>query len=201
MKQNRLFVGITGNIGSGKSSVSNYLKTRGYKIIDADDIVREIYKNDEFKALMIDNFGEYIVENSVTKELSRNKIAKIVFYDKEKLELLEKIITPFISKSFQNLKEKFSNEDLLFFDIPLLFEKGYDKEMDVNVLVFCNDEIRYNRASLRDNKTIEDIIAIDKNQIPQDEKLYLSDYTINNNATLYDLEEEVDKFLGYLGNL
>lgn len=198
MKQNKRFIGITGNIGSGKSEVSSYLIERGYKVIDADKIVREIYQDVAFKRDMVDSFGEIIIADKNNMDLDKKIISNIVFSDKAKLELLNKIIAPFLTNYFKVAKEKISDE-IIFFDIPLLFEKGYDKDMDLSLLVYAEDNIRYERAAKRDSKKTDDISLVDKNQMPQDEKLKLADYIIYNNDTKEQLRKKVDEFLTKIG--
>ena len=192
-----LEIGITGNIGSGKSAVSSYLMDHGYKLIDADQIVKLIYKDQAFVDKMIEVFGQDIkAENfDIKGELDKKKIANIVFKDKEKLELLDKTVGPFFKKIMDRELEKYQEEDLLFLDIPLLYEKNYDRFMDKVILVYCQDEIRYTRASKRDHKTKEDIRAIDKSQMPQEDKLKKADYIIDNSRDFADLYRQIDKIL------
>ena len=197
LKQNKkLFIGITGNIGSGKSEVSSYLTKKGYKVIDADAIVKDIYNNAEFKEKIINSFGETIIkkENNDIVVIDKKVLSNMVFTDKSKLDILEKIITPFFTKYFNKEKENIS-EEIVFFDIPLLFEKGYNNQMDISALVYCRDDIRYNRVLLRDKKTEEEVLAVDKNQMPQDEKILLADYVIYNNDTKDELIKNIEEFL------
>lgn len=190
-------IGITGNIGSGKSSVSDYLISKGFTVIDADKIVKEIYNNKDFKSKMINEFGSIILDND--NNLDKRKIFEIVFSDSDKLSILDSIIMPFFEIEFYKSIENFDG-DILFFDIPLMYEKEYDKLMDYVILVYCKDEIRYKRASIRDNKTIDMIKSVDNMQISQTIKREKADFIIDNSGdiskTYVQLEKILDSIIG-----
>lgn len=192
-----LQVGITGNIGSGKSAVSAYLVGKGYSVIDADALVKEIYKDPDFISQMLLAFGEGIKSKNfdLDQELDKKKIGQLVFSDKENLEKLEKLIAPFFKKNWNQALERHKEERILFLDIPLLYEKGYDQWMDKVLLVYTEDQIRYQRASQRDQKTIEEILRIDKNQMPQEDKRLLADYVIDNNLDYPHLYRQIEEVL------
>lgn len=196
-------VGITGNIGSGKSSVTSYLQNKGYTVIDADEIVKLIYQNDEFKNEMLITFGEQIKSDyyEVDKELDKRKIFNIVFQDEEKLAQLDKLVGPYFKKILDKELEKHKDEEILFLDIPLLFEKDYQKYMDKIILVYCEDAIRYARASERDNKTIAEIQSVDNAQMPQSEKVLLADYMIDNSHSLAHLYNQIEEILKKIDEL
>ncbi len=190
-----LEIGITGNIGSGKSAVTSYLRKKGYVVIDADEIVKLIYMDKDFQAEMIKKFGETIKSGDEDTQLDKKKIAGLVFNNKDKLETLDKTVGPFFKKILDLELERHKNEKILFLDIPLLFEKNYQRFMDKIILVHCEEEIRYERASKRDQKTKEEIKKIDQSQMPHQEKLKLADYIIDNSGDLDNLHKQIEKTL------
>ncbi|MDO5096976.1 MAG: dephospho-CoA kinase [Peptostreptococcaceae bacterium] len=195
-------IGITGNIGSGKSAVSSYLLEKGYQVVDADEIVKQIYTDKEYIRQMIDTFGEEItVPESLEPELDKRKIFDIVFNDKEKLATLDKMVGPFFKAILNRELKRLEKESIVFFDIPLLYEKNYQRFMDKVILVSCDDNIRYERASKRDNKEIEEIRIVDKSQMPQEEKKKLADFVLDNNSTLENLYRQIEETLKQIEDL
>ncbi len=187
-------IGITGNIGGGKSEATNYLKAKGYKVLDADKLVADIYFDSEFINDMKIAFKSYdILTNSA---LDKKKIAKIVFNSPQNLEILNLTIAPYIRQTMEAMIKYYSEtEAILFLDIPLLFEKNMQQGLDKVIMVYCEDNIRYQRAAMRDNKTVEEIKKIDAFQMNQDEKVKLSDYVLDNSSTREALYTQLEVIL------
>ena len=118
-----LNIGITGSIACGKSTVSNYLREKGYTIIDADKLGHIALTSDEVKEKLKNSFGYIILENN---EISREKLGKLVFGNNENLKVLNSIVHPYIRKIILQLQEKHRDERLVFLDIALLFEAGFE---------------------------------------------------------------------------
>lgn len=195
-------IGITGNIGSGKSAVSDYLIERGFPVIDADEIVKRIYLDPDYIKKMIHRFGEGIIqEGSATLELDKRKIFDIVFNDKKKLAMLDKVVGPFFKKILNQELENHQDEEIVFLDIPLLYEKNYQRFMDKVILVYCQDKVRFQRASIRDNKTIEQIQLVDKSQMSQELKRKKADYVLDNSGSLESLHKQIEDILMEIKNL
>lgn len=195
-------IGITGNIGSGKSTVSEYLINKGYSVIDADKIVKKIYNDPEYIEKMIQTFGPQIaVGSGDSLALDKRKIFDIVFHDSEKLATLDKIVGPFFKKILNKEIEKRQDEDIVFFDIPLLYEKKYERFMDKVIMVYCEDSIRYRRASERDHKTEDQIRSVDRSQLPQDQKKELADHVLDNSMDRASLYAQIEQTLQKIKDL
>ena len=133
------------------------------------------------------------------QQLDKKRIFDLVFSNKERLERLNLLIHPFIRNKILEKEQEFEKERVIFFDIPLLFERGYDKMMDRVVMVYCEDSLRWERASRRSNKTVEAIRSVDKMQMPQDEKKARADDVLDNSSTIESLHQQIEKLLKELG--
>ena len=197
-------IGITGNIGSGKSQATRYLISRGYKVLDADALVAEIYDDPVFIKEMTETFGTEITsvdDRGKAARLDKKAVAGIVFNDPAKLELLNSTIAPYIRKKMDSaLAEYEKTEEILFLDIPLLYEKDMQSGLDAVILVYCDDNIRYERAAQRDSKSEEDIRRIDSFQMRQSEKLSLADYKADNSGSLDSLYAQLEEILKNIEN-
>lgn len=187
-------VGITGLIASGKSTVSNYIRKKGYVIIDADDISRNItkYKNIGYDAI-VKHFGQEVV--GFDKELDRSKIANIVFSDKNKLQELNFIMHPIIFAEIEEQIKKNSDKDIVFLDIPLLFETGRNNSCDDIILVYCDEKTQIERIKNRDGKDENIAKKIISSQLDKNYKIQKSDYIIENNCSIDDVYKKIDILL------
>lgn len=191
-------IGITGSIGSGKSAATNYLISKGFTVIDGDALVAQIYYDKSFIAEMTNNFGENVLREDKIN-LDKGKIREIVFRSKDRLEELNKIIEPYIKEYLLEARILHQEEEIVFFDLPLLFEKNMQREYDSVIMVYCRDSIRYKRAALRDNKSVEEIKRIDKHQMPQEIKKKLADIVLDNSQEISNLYKQIDEALKMLG--
>jgi len=180
-----MIVGLTGGIASGKSTVSNILKELKIKIIDADIIAKKISEKAEIKKEILLKFGEEILNSQ--KEIERRKLREIVFKNKEKLKILNSIYHPRIKDEFKKIKENHNKDDIIIFDVPLLFETDIDKECDEIILVCIDEEIQIDRLMKRDGIDSDLAKMIIKNQMPQKEKMKKADIILYNDGTLDEL--------------
>ncbi len=181
-------VAITGNIAAGKSAVEEILRKKGYQVFDTDAVSHELLENKKTKAQIIKEFEEFdILEDD---KISRHKLGKIVFFDAEKRSKLEGILHPLIKKEIGRFFRRCETEGekIAFVSIPLLFEAKMERLFDKIVLVHADTQFRLQRLVSRNNLTIEQAKNRIKIQMPQDEKLKLSDYVIYNNKTSKELE-------------
>lgn len=191
-----LKIGLTGSIGTGKSTVSKLLRERGIAVIDADLLAREIVKKGQECLNDLKNvFGNQVL--TIDGELDRKKLGQIVFSDDSKLELLNSVTHPHIRRRMKaqmnELESK--NNKVIVLDIPLLFEAKMEDLVDIVLVVFAKEEIQIKRIMERDNCTQEEAMRIIKTQISQQDKISKSDYTIDNSGTIEELKEKLNGFL------
>ncbi|MDD6919678.1 MAG: dephospho-CoA kinase [Eubacteriales bacterium] len=189
-------IGLTGGIGSGKSTVSKYISDKGFKIIDADKISKEIMDNNlTVKENVIKKFGEDILSSDGA--IDRKKIADIVFNYVEKLDELNNIIHPEIISNIDIKIDEFkrSGEEKIFLDVPLLFETGLDEKCDEIWVVVANEEKRIERVAKRDNVSAEEVKARMENQLSDQEKIQKGSLVLSNNLEIEDLYKILDILL------
>lgn len=175
-----LKVGITGGIGSGKTIVCRVFETLGISVFYADDAARYLMEND---AALIDGvkelFGEDIYKSG---QPDREKIASIVFVDKEKLQQLNALMHPATIRYARQWMDS-AKGPYTFKEAAIFFESGSDKDMDVMVGVYAPLELRLKRAMDRGKATKEQILARMAQQMDEDEKMKRCDYVIVNDET------------------
>ena len=192
-------VGITGLIASGKSTLSSYLKSQGYKIVDADAISRDITKKDRIGyAKVIEEFGRDILSSN--GEIDRAKLSNIVFNDKNSLKKLNDTLHPLIFQEIDRQLDLYKDEKILFLDAPLLFEAKLDKKCDELILVVCDEDVQISRIQKRDNKDYDSAKKIIDSQIGKRFKIEKSDYIIDNNCEIERFYFKVDLIMRILTN-
>ena len=207
-----MIIGLTGGIGTGKSTVSNIFRQKGIPIVDTDVIAREIIDYPEVVNEIIRNFGTEILEDETPQEqgqnkfkkkkISRNKLGQIVFKDEKKVGILNSIMHPLIIKVMKKQIEKFKKDNkIIVVDVPLLFEIHLEKEFDITVLVYADKETQIKRIMKRDKRTLEQAEDIINSQMDIEEKKKKSNYIIYNNEDFEKLTEETKKFLESLKNM
>ena len=172
-----MVIGITGGIGSGKSTVSDLLRSKGYPVFDTDREARVIQDTDaEVVAATRDLFGNYIY---VDGRLNRPAVAALVFDNPALLKQLTDIVHPAVRKKILEWSQQFDKNQIIFVESAVLFEGGFYKLMDKIVLIVASEEIRIERVMKRDGLSREQVLARIKNQIPDTEKIPESDLIIN----------------------
>ena len=185
--------GLTGSISVGKSTVTNYLTSKGYLVLDADKLSHEAYYDKNCKKQIKEIFNCYD-ENDI---LDRKKLGKIVFSDKNKKKQLENIIHPYILEQMQKtIKE--SKEKYIFLDIPLLFECGLKYLCDEIIVVYIPEELQIQRLISRNNISEEQAKHLISQQISIEKKKELGDYILDNSYNLDTLFKQIDTFLSNL---
>jgi dephospho-CoA kinase len=198
-----VIVGLTGGIGSGKSSVTEMFKDEGAYVIDFDYLARVVVEPDKpaWKKI-IDYFGPEIL--SPDRTLNRSILAEIVFSDTKSRKALEGFTHPRIFKErdalIKAIKKKDSNA-VVIIDVPLLFELILSGKFDKVILVYVPRDVQIKRAIKRGVLTKEEVEKRLKTQIPIEEKKLLSDYIINNEGSLKDTRDQVRKVVHELKKL
>lgn len=192
MKQNKgkFYTAVTGGIGSGKSTVMRIIAEMGYPIFSADDVARNIYDDKEVLSAMCVHFSDCFSSSNV---LDRKKLAACVFSDAQRLRLLDGITHPVIMRKMFSEGER-ANGRFVFFEVPLLFEGGYERLFDRVIIVMRDEAVRIGAVSKRDGLSEEEVRARIKNQVSYEKKL-LSGHTVIYNdgdiPALYDRVAEV----------
>ena len=199
-----MIVGLTGGIGTGKSTVSRKLREIGYPVIDLDVISREVIEYPEVIDELVRNFGNEILENqnntSGKKSISRNKLRQTVFKEEKKVSVLNSIIHPPIVKEMRRqIEELRKSYKTVFVEVQLLFEAKLEKEFDIIVLVYADKKTQLERVLKRDGRKEEEVQQIINAQMDMTEKRRLSNYIIENNGNSEMLDLEIEKFIKKLG--
>ena len=195
MKQNKMIIGITGSIGTGKSTVSNYLISKGYSVVDADKISKGAYNigSNGYKAIL-EVFGVEILNSN--GEVDRKKIKKIVFDNSNMLQRLNMAIHPIIINEIEKeIEILLESQNVVFLDAPLLIETELHKKVDKIIVVVCDKNEQINRIIKRDKITADMAISIINSQMSIDEKLKFADYIVYNNSTVENLYSQVDEII------
>lgn len=180
---------LCGNIASGKSTVQKFFECNGYKVLDTDCVAHKLLtvKN----KVLLDEFEKYDVFED--GEFSRAKLGKLVFENPELKKKLENILHPQIREEIKKFFEQNKDEKYLFVGIPLLFEANMTDLFDKIIFVYTNDEIRLKRLLLRNGYTLDYAKARINSQMRQEEKAQKSDYVINNNGSIEELNVNIIK--------
>lgn len=170
-------VGLTGGIGSGKSTIAAYFKKRGVPVYIADDEAKKIMNDPEVVKKVQSVFEENIIEN---KQLNRKKIAELVFSSPEQLKKLNSIVHPEVKKHFLDWVKKHEKHPFVIKEAAILFESGTYKDCDKIILVTAPEALKIARVMKRDNVGREQVLERMKNQWSDEKKIPLSDYVIQN---------------------
>lgn len=180
--KNPLIIGITGGIGSGKTTLSENLRLKGYDVYDSDLEARRLQNEHPLiRKQLIDLFGKEIYS---ANGLNRSALAKIVFSKKELLIKLNKIVHPVVKDDFKNWIELRSSKKFLFLESAILFESGFNVLVDKVVLMTASEQIRINRVIKRDGVTPEQVMTRMSNQFSDKIKIPLADFIIHTDDNL-----------------
>lgn len=172
-----MIVGLTGNIGSGKSTIARAFKALGWLVFNSDDVAKLAYLDKDIKKEVIHLLGDGAYQNN---QLNKEFVSQSVFYDKSLLENLNGIIHPYVKKQF-NLFVNSHPKQLLLKESALLFETNIYKELNKTILVTANDIERLKRIRKRDGISEELALKKMSSQMAQSEKSKLADFMIENN--------------------
>ena len=185
-----LLVGVTGSIGMGKSTVAQMFKDHGYGVYNADDTVHSIYENDEEVIEKVERQFPGSTKDGVVNRLA---LRDILNKDPDKFRDLEQIVHP-VTRKYQIIYiKKLIEEGKMgcVLDIPLLFETGGEKYVDVSVVVTASEATQQSRVVLERKVPLEIFNAIKDQQMPDKDKLKKADYIISTDNTIEDTKSEV----------
>ena len=195
-----LKVGLTGSIGTGKTTVLDLFKDLGAYVISADQIVHKLLKRKDIKEKIRKEFGDVFTQES---EIDRKKLADIIFRNKEKRKKLESIIHPEVFKEldkfFKHVSEK-NPDAVAIAEIPLMIETGSYKNYDVVIVVYAPEDLQIKRLKEKGMEDEEILMRI-RSQMPIDEKVKYADIVIKNTGSLEQLKKEVENVYKKLKNL
>jgi len=191
-------IGLTGGFGMGKSTALRLFGKLGAETVDSDKIVHNILQRPETIKKIASLLGESVLKKKgETISLDKKRIADIIFNDPGKRIFIEKIIHPKVMREIKALmKEKLSKNPsvTIIFEIPLLFEAGYEKHFDKVIVVFCKRDIAIRRL-LKKGFSKEDALKRMRAQMPVARKKALADFVIDNNDSIKKTEAQVKCFL------
>ncbi len=174
-------VGLTGGIGSGKTTVSKIFETLHIPVFYADDEAKKLYQSEE----VLNNISYLVEENIQDTEgrLNRKKLASILFTDPEKLKKVNAYIHPMVKNVFEDWISNFSSESMYVIrEAAILIESGSYKDCDAIILVTAPEELRIERVMNRDGVNKVDVIERIRNQMSEEEKEKYADFIINNDG-------------------
>ncbi|MCW5909038.1 MAG: dephospho-CoA kinase [Chitinophagales bacterium] len=188
-----LKIGITGGIGSGKTTVCKMFEELGIPVYYADERAKYLMQHEHF---LIDeikkNFGEEVYEDG---QLNRQLLASKVFHDKERVKLLNSLVHPAVFRDTERwvMEQEVTNVPYALKEAALLIEAGSHKYLDKLILVTAPQNVRVKRVVERDNVSSSDVMARMQNQLPEEEKVKLADFVIVNDNDKEHLKQQVLK--------
>ncbi len=185
-------IAITGGIGSGKSVAVKILKESGYKCFSADKIYNDLLKNEEFVISLSEYMGVPPIMTNGKTEFNKNAVSDLVFTDKNALKRLNEYTHPVVMKILADKISRAESEKIVFAEVPILFEEGYDKLFDYVFVIKRKFDVRLINTMSRDGKSEEEVRKVVKSQFDY-EKILQSDnvFIVDNNGSLDDLKEKL----------
>jgi dephospho-CoA kinase len=186
-----MIVGLTGGIGSGKSTVAKMFAVLGCPVFNSDEAAKKIYFEEETRQRVIGLLGKDAYVSAT--ELNRSYISSKIFSDTALLHQLNSIIHPEVKKKFAQFVSENTGR-IIIKETALLFEAGIDKEVDKIVMVATDDELRIERVMKRDGLSRDEVLKKIKSQLPQEEKIKRSHFVIYNNEKEFVITQVIDIF-------
>jgi dephospho-CoA kinase len=186
------WLGLTGGLGTGKSTVSEMLRKAGVPVVDADRIAKEVVeRNSPGLAQVVQAFGPGVLNEQ--GELDRTKMAGLVFSDTAKLQQLESILHPLVQAEVKSQRQWLSDQNHAWavYDVPLLFEKNLQSQFDEIILVTSTEAQQYARVRARNGWKDDEIRKRIQSQLPLESKKKHSQHIIENNGSPAELEKKV----------
>jgi dephospho-CoA kinase len=194
-----IIVGVTGGVGTGKSTVTNFFRELGAYIIDWDELARQVTRpHSKAWEEIVEYFGKRILNDDLT--INRQKLADIVFFDQEKLEKLNQIVHPHVFKEDERITNEIKKHDsdaLVIKDIPLLLEVVPFISVDKLVVVSASKQTQLRRLQKK-GMSVMDAQRRIKAQLPLEEKIKCADFVINNDGSPEETKRQVQEIYSLL---
>ena len=190
------WIGLTGGIASGKSTASQIIRGLGITVIDADHIAHEVVSIGSVGLERVRlAFGPGVLNSDGS--LNRKELGNKIFSDKNSRDLLESILHPLIQAEVQKQKSQSekNGEEIVFYDVPLLFEKNLQSQFDDTVLITCSEKTQIERMRSRNGYAEDEALARLSSQLPLSEKEKMATVIIQNEGTFDDLKNEIEKYI------
>lgn len=192
VKDNKIILGLTGGIASGKSTAANFFKSKNILVFDSDLEVKRIWEENEKAITYVKD--KYNID--IKTNIGKKALANLIFNDKKVIKDINDLIHPLVFESIDRFIKENSNEKVLIIDMPLLFETGYYKKVDLSVLIYVDLNTQIERLMKRDNLSRSDALTRINAQMSLEDKKALSNYIINNNKDdIKILEEKLEALL------
>lgn len=190
---NKKIIGLTGGIGSGKTTVAKFIEEMGFPVYYSDDRAKEIVNDDE---VLKNNIKELLGEEAYDENgfYNRKYVSEIVFNNDETRLQLNALIHPAVKIDFENWVNK-QHAEFIFKETALLFELNLNESCYKSVLVTADDNIRIKRVMDRDQKTYREIEAVIDKQMPEKDKIKRADFVIYNNDGIDELKAATEKMM------
>ena len=190
-------IGLTGGIGSGKSTVAKYFESLGVPVYIADDEAKKILQTVDTTEEVFSVFGNDVMDGNI---INRKKLSEIVFNDADKLKVLNSIIHPKVKMHFEKWLEMHKNNQFVLKEAAVLFESGSYKNCDYIITVEAPLEIRIQRVIERDHSSREMVLSRIQNQLSEKERISKSDFVIQN-ISINETKRKVEEILKTLKNI
>lgn len=191
-----MILGLTGGIATGKSLVSDYFKSQGYPVIDADQVARQVVEAGSLGlSRVVNHFGSHmLLENG---ELDRKKLGQLIFSDSEKREDLNRILHPLIRAEILKRLEQLKKQgcDLIVLDLPLLFESDYEDQVDQIMVVHIEQDLQLKRLMQRNELSQKEALQRIHSQMPLEEKMTRAHILVDNSGTKEETYQQVAAWL------
>jgi len=196
-----IWVGLTGGLGTGKSTVAELLKSKGYSIADADQLAKEaVAPGSSGLNSLVQKYGQKILNSN--QELDRKVLAAIIFSQPQEKDFVESVIHPFVQQRVQQYREQWQAEGqpVAFYDVPLLFEKNLKSQFDLVVVVAAPQELQIPRLKQRTGWSESEIKMRLESQWPLNLKIQGADFVLHNEGSKEELSQKIDELLPKLRN-
>ena len=192
-----LKVGLTGGIGSGKSTARRYFESIGAFVLDADEEVKSlITSNETVQYELISEFGTDIID--VTGQVNKKKLARIAFQDEDHQQRLNSVVHPYIFNLIDKEFNRVFNDKkhgVFIVDAALIYETGFDAHLDYVIVVTAHLKNRMERALGRETLSREEILKRVGFQWPEEEKVNMADFVVHNDGTEAELQKKIESLI------